>query len=827
MTKLLRETAFFITFATMSMVICGFFSADIYSQDRSGSLSGTVVDKKSGAPIEGADVTVYRIRDSSLAKGTSTDANGSFTIEIPFGRYYLRANLIGYNFASVSGIVINANNTNVSLDPISLTTGNATTEEILVEGEKSMIEFRPDKKVFNVSKNMTSQGGTLIDLLKEIPAVTVDQDNNVSLRGSEGVKIMIDGRTSGLEGSNRTAILEQIPASEVESIELVTNPSAKYEAEGSSGIINIILKKSENTGFGYHGTVGLNLGTKDKYNGQFSLSLKNNKVNIYGNYNYNSRQFSSGGFDQRYNYISNDAYFTDVTNSGRRKMQGHMVKLGLDYFVDKHNTIGLLFSFRDSKRGRSDLGTSMEYDPSGSLISHYFNTVNSDDDGFNYDISANYMLRFKRPQQVLSAEVTFSRDKDEDFTNTFDTYYTPVNLTPSNRNEIENETDDSYSAQVDYVHPFTKDIKLETGYRGTYKKRDDDFRVEELDYNLNQYVTDYNYSNRFIYKEQIHGVYAIYTQQLGSFGFSLGTRAEQTIVNGELVNPSRLFKRSYIDFFPSASISQKLSKTSELQLSYARRVNRPRLRQLNPFVSVSMMGGSNSLSQGNPDLNPEFTDSYEFSYIHNLPFATVTPSIFLRETKDEIARSIELIDSVTTLTSFVNYNSSRSYGGELLLTSQPFKFWSLNGTFSYYKSEVDATNLGSGLKNSGYSWSARASSNLILPQEFSLQLSYMYHGKRISAQGTFEPMQMLDAGLKKDLFDKKLSVTLRVSDILNTGKFSANIFGENFSQVFERTRDSRNVFLNITYKFGQQEKKQDRKKRNENNDNNEDDGFDF
>jgi outer membrane receptor protein involved in Fe transport len=437
------------------------------------------------------------------------------------------------------------------------------------------------------------------------------------------------------------------------------------------------------------------------------------------------------------------------------------------------------------------------------------------------------MLRFKTPQQVLSAELSFSRDKDEDFTNTYDTYYTPVNSTPSNRNEYENELDDSYSAQLDYVHPVSKDIKLETGYKGTYKKRDNDFRVENFDYQQNQYVSDLNSSNRFIYKEQIHGGYAIYTQQLGSFGFSLGTRVEQTIIKGELVSPNEIFDKSYIDFFPSASISQKLSKTSELQLSYARRVNRPRLRQLNPFVSVSMMGGSNSLQKGNPDLNPEFTDSYELSYIHYLPFATVTPSIFFRQTTDEIARSIELVDSNTTLTSFVNYNKSRFYGGEVLVNAQPFKIWSLNGTFSYYRSEVDATNLGSGLKNDGYSWSARGTSNLNLPEDFSLQVSYMYHGKRISAQGTFEPMQMLDAGLKKDLFDKKLSITLRVSDILNSGKFTANIFGENFSQVFERSRDSRNVFLNITYKFGQQEKKQERRKRNDNNDNNDDDGFDF
>lgn len=827
MLKLLKDKALFLIIGAMIVAGPGSVSVNLNSQDRSGTVSGTVVDKTSGVPIEGADVTIHRLKDSTLVKGTSTDAKGSFTVEVPFGRYYLRANIVGYNFATVSGIAVNPNSTSVVLEPVKLTTGNATTEEILVEGEKSLIEFHPDKKVFNVSKSLTSQGGTLIDLLKEIPAVTVDQDNNISLRGSEGVKIMIDGRTSGLEGSNRSAILESIPASEVESIELVTNPSAKYEAEGSSGIINIILKKNDNKGFGYNGTLGLNLGTGDKYNGQFSLALKNNKVNLYGNYNFNSRQFISSGTDQRYNYISNLAYFSDEVNSGKRKMQGNMFKLGLDYYLNQQNTIGVLFSFRGSKRGRSDIGTTKEYDPNGNLTSDYFNTINSDEDGLNFDINANYTLRFKTPQQVLSAELRYSRDKDEEFTNTFDSYNSPVNLTPSNRNEIENQIDDSYSAQADYVHPFSKDIKLEAGYKGTNKKRDDDYRIEELDYSQNQYVTNYNFSNRFIYKEQIHGAYAIYTQQVGSFGFSLGTRVELTLINGELVSPSQVFDKNYIDFFPSLSLSQKLSKTSEIQLSYAKRINRPRFGQLNPFVSVSMMGGSNNLSQGNPNLNPEFTDSYELSYIHYLPIGTVTPSVFYRQTKDEIARSIQLIDSVTTLTSFVNYNSSRYYGGEIMINSQPLKIWSLNGTFSYYKTEVDASNLVSGLTNDGYSWSARAASNLILPADLSFQLTYMYHGKRISAQGTFEPVQMLDAGLKKDLFDKNLSITFRVSDIFNTAKFKANVYGADFSQISERSRDSRTFFLNISYKFGQQEKKPDRRKKNENNDNNEDEGFDY
>ena len=352
--------------------------------------------------------------------------------------------------------------------------------------------------------------------------------------------------------------------------------------------------------------------------------------------------------------------------------------------------------------------------------------------------------------------------------------------------------------------------------------------LRNFDYNSNQFIADVNSSNRFIYKELINAVYLIYTNKIGNFGFSIGTRVEQTTINGELVNPSQLFDKNYIDLFPSASISQKLSESGEIQLSYARRVNRPRLRMLNPFISISMMGGSNSLHKGNPDLNPEFTDSYELSFIQYLPVATITPSIFYRYTTGEISRSRLLLDSVTTLTTFVNYNSSKSYGGEIIVTAQPVKFWNLNGTFSYYKTEVDGSNVNSTYTNSGYSWSARAMSNLMLPSDISLQFSYFYSGKRVSAQGTFEPFHFLDAAAKKDFFDKRVSLSIRVSDILNTAKFRVNLIGENFSEIFERRRDSRTFFLNISYKFGKQDKKQqNRKKRDNNQDNNGDDGFDF
>jgi len=820
MKKFLKGFILKLILTIAAVFVIGAVTTQLRAQG-SGIISGSVIDSKNGAPIEGADVTINRIKDSSLVKGTQTDAAGKFTLtDVPNGRYYLKASLVGYNYSIVSGITINPNNLNVNVEPVKLSTGSTTTEEIVVEGEKSQIEFHPDKKVFNVGKNITNQGSSVIDLLKEIPSVTVDQDNNISLRGSEGVKIMIDGRPSGLEGSNRGDVLEQISATQVESIELITNPSAKYEAEGSSGIINIVLKKDEKRGLGYNGTLGLNMGTRDKYSGQLSFSLRNNKYHLFGNYGYNSRRMIFSGFNERFNFINSDSYFTEETSNARGHMRGHSAKLGIDIFLDQYNTLGLSFNLRGTKRSRFDITDDIVYNSANILTSQYFNTTTHEDDGLNYDIALNYTLRLKNPQQVFTADLSFSRDKDDEITNTFDTYITPVIPEPVNRNENTKETDDAYIGELNYVHPFSKDAKLETGYRGSYKKRDNDYSIENFDYSTNQYITNLNSSNRFIYKEQIHALYGIYTNKLGNFGFSLGTRIEQTFVKGELMNNGQTFDRSYIDIFPSASISQKLTNYSEIQLSYARRVNRPRSRQLNPFVTISMMGGTNSLSQGNPDLNPEFTDAFELSYIQYLPFATITPTFFYRQTKDQISRSRTLIDSITTLSTFVNYNKSKFYGGELILNTTPVKIWTLNGTFSYYKTDIDASNLGSGLSNSGYSWTARAMSTLVLPADMSLQVSYFYSGKQYNAQGTFEPFSMLDAAFKKDFFDKRLSLTLRVSDILDEAKFKANISGAGYLETFERKRDARTFYLNISYKFGQQEKNKFEKGKKRNNDDN-------
>ncbi|MCI0448353.1 MAG: TonB-dependent receptor [Chlorobi bacterium] len=796
----------------------------IHSQSSKGKISGIVIDKSSNSPIESADVTLFKTNDSALIKGIATDKEGRFEFSgIPLGSYTVRANFVGYNFVTVKGIVLSEKKPIVTLDPIKLTEGTASMEEILVEAEKSPIQFEGEKKIFNVSQNPMSQSGSLADLLKNIPSVSLDADGNVSLRGNSNVKITVDGRPFGMDGQNRSQLLEQIPANSIESIELITNPSSKYEAEGVSGIINIVLKK--NKSFGYNGNLSLNAGTGDKYNGSFNINLKNDKIQVFSNYNYNIFSFKITGGSERTNSLSTIAREFTQDNLGNGRVNSHFVKGGIDYFIDSRNTLGLTATYQNSKRRRGELISTREFDVNNYLTSYFTRDYNGDTKGQTLDLALNYTLKFKTPQQTLTADAIYSLNKNEEDGFTIENDITPQTINPEQVKEFSKIKDQDFSFQSDYVHPTGEESKIEAGFKSRYRKKENDYSNQKFDYNLNQFTTDPNLTNNFEYNDIVNAVYAQYSGKLDIFSYQFGTRVEQTITKSKLLTNSQEFKNDYIDIFPSANISAKISKSNELQLSYSRRIHRPSLFTLNPFVNSA---DPNNYFSGNPNLRPEYTDSYEMSFIQYLPGTSLTPSVFYRHTKDLISRTREYIDSNTTLTSFVNYASSKSYGAELIFNSQPVQFWNINGSISYFKTDIDAANISSAFVNEGSTWSGRVSSSLFLPLQFSLQLSYFYSGDILAAQATIEPFHSFDAALRKDLFDGRLGLTLKVNDVFNTLRFKVNINNDvNFREILERKRDTRTVNFSLNYKFGVADKNQQKRRRDSNRENQGNDGFGF
>jgi outer membrane receptor protein involved in Fe transport len=812
---------FFLHFLYISF----FFSIQGFSQsENNGKITGSVNDRNTNSPIEAASVTLLNESDSSLVTGTETDANGNFALmNIPYGSYKLEVNLIGYNTAVVRGISLSAARSEITLAPVTLRAGITETEEIIVEGEKSAIEFKSDRKVFNVEQGMITQGGSSLDVLKNIPSVSVDVEGNISLRGSTNVKITVDGKPFGLNSPNRTNLLEQIPANQISSVEVISNPSAKFEAEGTSGIINIVLKK--NTGFGYNGSLSLNAGTKDKYNGSFNVNLRDNKLNLTGSYDYRLFNFFVDGNNQRVNFRSTSQAFIDQIADGNFRNTTHFGKAGLDYFFDDVHSLGIAVNYNDRERRRKERTDTWEYNTNRDLTNYYLLNVTENGKGYGLDAAINYYAKFKNPQQTLTADLNFSRFKDDVSSDNLREYIT--SSTQTNQNQTDNGINDDLNLQSDYSHPFGTDMKLETGFKGIFRKYDKDYRTEDFNYAQNQFILNPNLTNHFIYKEYIQALYGIFSGKIDKLSYQAGLRAEQTNTDGDLRTTNQTFDNNYFSLFPSASLSYKLGDTEELQLSYSRRINRPGFWALNPFVNAA---DPLNLFSGNPDLKPEYINSSELSFMKFLNTTSITPSVYYRHSTDQIGRTRYLLDSVTTLTTMVNNSSARTYGGEMILNSQILQFINFNGSLNYFRTEIEHTdNNMQEISNANNTWSGRASAFIKLPDIIDLQLSYFYSGKITFSHGYLDPFQSFDVLLRKDFLENKASLSLRVSDVFNSLRFKVILNDKGFTENFERKRDTRSAFLTFTYKFGTPDKKNDRprKKTPDNQTRPPDDGFGF
>jgi ferric enterobactin receptor len=802
-----------------------FLSNFVYSQTNTGTITGKVLDNSTGAGLEGASVSLYNTTDTTnVSGGAITEADGSFVVEdVPFGEYYVEVNFIGYNTAVVRGINLSSAAPTVTLTNIRLKAGETVTEEIVVEGEKSPVQFTAEKKVFNVGQDETNKGGTALDVLKNLPSVDVDQDGNVSLRGSEGVRVLINGKEFGLDGPNRPEILRSILSDNIESVELITNPSAKYKAEGVTGIINIITKQSNESG--YNANLNLSVGTGDKYNGGFNANWRKDDLNVFLDYSYGNRLYTGERSSEREVFFSTDAPFFNSYSNNRNRGISHSIRGGLDYTIDKLNSITIINSLRMRDRNDNQTQNNFEYDANRNLVSHYLSNSYETDNSIGYELGINYLKKFANPKQTLTGEFSFEYDNDDEEQNTTEENVFPSNPQPNLSRQFSTEKEVEGNLRLDYLHPLGEDSKLEFGYEGEYSNENNNNRYELFDYGTNQYNNDTTRTNIFNLRNNIHAGYALLNSGFGdNFTYQVGLRTEYTGYTGELELTGVNFDKNFIDFFPSVSLAQKLGKEEELQFSYSRRIRRPRSWNLNPFQRFSGENDRNIFA-GNPDLNPEFTNSFELSFVKYFSNTSIVPVLFYRRTTDAITRTTEFLDSITTLTTFANTQTEESYGAELMVNSRITDWLSFNGNISYFKMIVNANNIEPGLTNENNSFRGRGALNLRLPDLFNLSVSYFYSGTRTTPQGKVDPFQSLDAAISKDFWDGRATLGLRFSDIFGSSKFNVLITDPEYRQTITGIRDSQSANLNFTLRFGDIGNK-DKKRRPDNNQP-EDEGGDF
>jgi len=767
----------------------------IYSSFAQGIVKGKVTETGTGAPLE-ADVKLFKSGDSTFVKGAKCSPTGEFTIEsIPAGSYRLELSLMEYAVMNVENLNVSSGTT-VNLDTLKLSKQNISTEEILVEEEKGLIQLTADKKIFNVEKSALTKGGTAIDVLKKTPLVDVDINDNVSLRGSQNVKILIDDKPS------RFASLKQIPADAIERVELITNPPAKYEAEGVTGIINIVMKKNENLGFQGSLNGGGNYSDYLSGWGGLDISLKKKKTGVFGN-------FYSGTWDNKSSYTSTTTYLiqpSELRSSGSGKNHGYWIwaQGGFEYELAAGKNIGFEGSLGTGKWYNNDNGEARNFSTAGSLLDYY--TQTSDRNGLweNFTGSLYFNNKLNELGREWSGDITFSRNRNEMKSllnkQDFDSLSMPSNNTPLDQRDTTLMKNYNLNVQTDYTHPLSQTTKIETGYKGTFRSNDNEFKSDTLDYNINGFVTNIDTKNRFKLSEYINAVYGTFSGSIKDFSYKAGFRVEQTNTTGELLTNSTQFKQNYFDIFPSASISQKIGSANQLQLSYSRRITRPNMWRMNPFYRK---WSPRFAMVGNPELKPEYSDSYELSFMFFSPVATITPLLFYRQNHDVISSYSYVQDTIVTVTTFKNTTGSKSYGLDLLLNSRALSWFNLNGTFSFYNTKFDDDpGLTDYASEDGFSWKANIRSTFTFTNLFNLELYYSYTGKKVNAQGTDAPTQNFDIGISKSFLNDALTVSFKASDIFDTSKWGQDINTVDYRQVSENDWSSRQASLNLSYRFG-------------------------
>lgn len=785
-----------------------------------GVIKGEIEDSITGDPVEYANVILYRAKDSSMYTGTITNEKGQFSLtKIPFGKYYMMISFIGYDNHMIKNVFLKPPDTEVNLGVIKLAPSTNNLNTVNITGEKKLMEFKLDKKVINVDKIITSTGGTAIDVLQNVPSVTVDYDGAVSLRGNSNITILIDGRPSSVTGTK----LEQIPASSIESIELITNPSAKYNPEGMSGIINIKLKKKK--AFGLNGLVSANVGTGDKYNGSINLNYNFNKVNLFGSFDtrYNRRM----GWGEMYQSTTiNDTTFLLVDNAeDHRKGNSNNFKLGADFFLNPKNTITLSCLYRKDNGKDLDITKSYNYDFNQILRDQYFSEAIEKENSKDIDYTLNYKKTFDTKGKEFTTDIiinTSEYSEGSDLSNYYylENYFPFENVIPISQRQNTNGKNYNTTLKTNYIYPFGKEAKLETGFEGIIRNTDDDFTLDNYNHTASLWISDTNQSNHFVYNEQIYAVYGIFSKEYKKWSFQIGTRLEQAFTKAEQKTVLETNVKQYFSVFPTIHTTYKLKENQDLQLSYSRRINRPRMHDLNPFVDYS---NPNVIRYGNPNLKPEYINSYEIGHSIFWKKTSINSSLFYRQINDVIKR-YGFVDSnrITHMTS-ENLSSGKSYGIEIVAEQTIVKWWRVNANFSYFRTIIEGDKENTSLTNDNYSWTSKLNSNMMLPKGIMFQLSGFYRGPMVTAQGEMAAMYSADIALKKDFLKDKLSVSFRLSDVFKTQQFKMTASGDNFSLEHTRKRDSRVAYIGISYKINQGLKNKKRPVEN----NNIDDGGEF
>lgn len=772
-----------------------------------GKVIGIILDTANGQALEYVTLTAYSLPDSAFVGGGITDKNGQFQISLPAGRFFLRISFIGYTTRFSKTFAVTPQATQADLGRIYLSTGAQQLNTVEVSDARADYTNSIDKKVYDVNQNITNAGGTATDILQNIPSVAVDMDGKVSLRGSENVTILIDGRPSGITGADRQAALQQVPASMIDRIEVITNPSARYDAQGMAGIINIITKKDAKKGF--NGSVTLGQGSNGKYNGAVNINNRMKKVNLYANYNWrtDNRWFTREG--EQHTLTADTNFYFLTGGRGLSNDISHVGRIGADFYLNAYNTLSLSggVNYRTS---RNDDSISYSFLDAARIYTSSFDRIVAERQKFlGGDMAFDYAKAFPGSQRKLTASASLSyidRQDRNEFRNSL------ADASPYQKNNADNVFATGI-AQIDYTHPVNDSLRIETGLKYSLRNYDNNQAVLFTD-SYGFFVTDTRYSDNFIFNENIYAGYVQAAMHRGKFDMQAGVRAEQTQLTGTSSSTTADFENNYLGIFPSVSVRYTVKPGYEWQVSYSRRLNRPGNGQLNPFVDIS---DSINLRSGNPFLRPEYISSAELNLARSFENGiSISGTAYFRYTTDLISmvRTYDVNTGIALVRPF-NYTSGNNLGIEgVFRMPLPKRRGNVMLTMNGFRNQINGENLEAGLQSEALNWSGRITVNYRLLPSTNLQLTGFYNSPFIQPAGRFMMVGGLDLGLRQDLFKGRAQLTANLSDLFDTKEFRLTNKLTGYELNARRKRESRILMITFTWRFGKAEENNQQRRNN-------------
>jgi ferric enterobactin receptor len=767
-----------------------------------GNIKGKVLDSQTNSPLTYATVRVFKVEDKKLQTGGITDDKGSFLIEIPTGQYYADVEFMGYKSLKTTEFTISITNKTVDLGELKLTTSSRSLDEVVVQAEKSSMELTLDKKIFNVGKDLSNAGGTATDILSNIPSLSVDTEGNVKLRGSENVRILIDGKPSGLVSFKGGAGLQSVQGSQIEKVEIITNPSARYEAEGMAGIINIVLKKERKNGL--NGSFEVITGYQPNFGIAANINYRKDKVNFFLNYGIAYRVPLMAG------KLYQEVYNKDTTSLLQQNALSHVktvantIRGGLDYFFNDHNTLTASYQFRRTDVLRITDITYKDYLRTLTNLQSSTDRRQEETEAEPYsEYSVTHKKTFTRKGQELTADIrylTYWERSDQTFTqNSLLANGQPNTKRNLLQKSLNDEYENQFLVQLDYLQPIGKEGKFETGFRSSFRDMVNDYNVTQRNA-AGVFVSLPGLTNYFIYKENIHGLYGILGNKSQKISYQVGLRAEMTDVVTTLRTTNQTSPRQYTNLFPSAFFTYNFTKENALQVSYSRRVRRPTYNDLSPFVTFS---DQRNFFAGNPDLNPEFTNSFEMSHIKYFEKGSFTSSLYYRHTNGKVLRIRRVDSQGFSNTRPENLATEDAFGAEFTSTYTPTKWWKTDFNVNFFRAITDGKNLDASFKADTYSWFARHTSRFTLAPNTDVQFRGNYEAPQLMAQGSRKARAFLDIAFSKEILKSKGTLTFNVVDVFNSRYMRTITEGVNFYTETTMGMRARQINLTINYRLNQ------------------------